>query len=210
MLNAEGRRTQAERRRAAEDDILSGAASVVAEAGLEGTTLGAIARRSGVSKALTIHHFGSKSALIGELVERAQARLRGALGEGVDEARSAPGTPALDIVRRAVQEYLEVYENPAPNDRALLALWGAMIPKHVEVDGVLDADRRSVAGWSGWIRLGQQDGSIRADIDPEATGATLMALTRGIAALRMIDPALVDAPSMRAACDHWVKAALSR
>ena len=71
------------------------------------------------------------------------------------------------------------------------------------------ADRRGAAGWGEWIRTGQVDGSIRSDIDPDAAGALILALTRGIAPMQLIYPDLVGLHALRAECDSWLPAALA-
>ena len=48
-----------------------------------------------------------------------------------------------------------------------------------------------------------------ADVDPDAAGVTLLALTRGVAALLLIDPELVDLDAVRRTCDDWIATALA-
>jgi hypothetical protein len=84
-----------------------------------------------------------------------------------------------------------------------------MIPAQASVEGILEADRRGVVGWGQWISDGQADGSIRADVEAEAGGLMILALTRGIAAMHLIDPDLVDMPTVRRTCDQWITAALA-
>ena len=92
---------------------------------------------------------------------------------------------------------------------ALVALWGAVIPAEASVAGLVDADRRAATGWAVVIERGQEDGSIRTDVDPDAAGVALLALTRGVAALLLIDPELVDLAAVRRTCDDWIAIALA-
>ena len=62
------RRTQAERRAASEAALLSAAAELIAERGIERTSLRSIGDRAGASRAMPGYHFGSKEALIERLV----------------------------------------------------------------------------------------------------------------------------------------------
>ena len=204
------RRTQAERRSRSEEALLDAAAAVIAERGIDRASLTSIGTRAGMSRALPAHHFGSKDAMVHRLTERAQERLSdtmvGALAHSdVDLELSS----ALDVLRFMVGAYLELFVDPTTDDVALVALWGSVIPADASVAGLLDADRRAVAGWAAVIERGHQDGSIRSDVDPMAAGVALLALTRGVAALLLIDPELVDLPSVRRTCDDWIEAALT-
>jgi AcrR family transcriptional regulator len=204
------RRTQAERRSQSEEALLDAAAAVIAERGIDRASLTSIGTRAGMSRALPAHHFGSKDAMIHRLVERSQERLSdemvaALLHSDLDREQAS----ALDILRFMVGAYLELFVDPTSDNLALVALWGAVIPADASVEGLIDADRRAVAGWAAVIERGHDDGSIRADVDPAAAGVALLALTRGIAALLLIDPELVDLPSVRRTCDDWIATALA-
>ena len=151
---------------------------MVAERGMARASLARIADRAGLSRTLTTHHFGSKDALIVRLVDRAQDRLQTSLDLEIEEAQQASGDlSALGRIRFSAAAYLSLFAHPTADNRALIAMWATMIPEQVSVVGVLDADRRAVDAWTGWIHAGQTDGSIRADIVPEAAGVMLLAVT---------------------------------
>lgn len=202
------RRTQEERRTASEEALLDAAAELVAEHGIDRATLRNIGARAGTSRGLATHHFGSKDAMIERLAARAQERLAEGFRDANKDVRGQHRT-TLDGLRFSIQTYLDMYDEPTADRRALVAMWGAMIPEHAAVEGMLDADRRGAEGWGQWIRNGQADGSIRSDVDPDAAGVLILALTRGIAAMHLIDPDLVDLDALRAECDAWLTAALA-
>jgi AcrR family transcriptional regulator len=204
------RRTQAERRSRSEEALLDAAAALIAERGIDRASLTSIGTRSGMSRALPAHHFGSKDAMVDRLVERAQERLSDAMVAALLHSElDREQASALDILRFMVGAYLELFVTPTPDNLALVALWGAVIPAEASVAGLVDADRRAVAGWAAVIERGHDDGSIRPDADPDAAGVALLALTRGVAALLLIDPELVDLPSLRQTCDDWIAIALA-
>lgn len=204
------RRTQAERRSRSEEALLDAAAALIAERGIDRASLTSIGTRAQMSRALPAHHFGSKDAMVDRLAERAQERLSDAMVAAIDRSSLDRGeASALDLLRFMVGAYLELFVEPTPDDVALVALWGAVIPAEASVAGLVDADRRAVAGWAALIERGRRDGSIRTDVDPNAAGVALLALTRGVAALLLIDPELVDLPSVRRTCDDWIATALA-
>ena len=78
-----------------------------------------------------------------------------------------------------VDAYLELFMEPTPDDVALVALWGAVIPAEASVEGLVDADRRAVDGWAAVIERGHRDGSIRADVEQDRRRLRCT-ITRGV------------------------------
>ena len=202
--------SQAERRTRSEDALLDASAELVAERGVHGASLASIGGRAGVSRGLPTHHFGSKDALLARLAQRAQSRI----GQEMQEAQRTRadrvgGLTALEEVFLGVDSYLEMFEDPTPDQRALLVMWGSTFPSSASVDGMADAERRSYEGLSRLIMSGQQDGSVRSDVDPTATAVLLHGLMRGLAALRLTDSGLTDMHGVRETCRDWISSSLS-
>ncbi len=205
------RRTQAQRRSASEEALLDAAAEVIAERGIDRASLASIGERAGASRGLPNHHFGSKDMLIARLARRAQDRIEARQVAAVRrQQRTMANLPELALLRLAVDTYFEIFEHPTPEERALLVVWGSTFPLESPVEGMLEAERRSYDGWADIIRRGQEDGSIRTDVDPVAAAVVLHGLLRGVAALRMTDSDVTDMTNVRATCDAWIAAALAR
>jgi AcrR family transcriptional regulator len=86
--------------------ILGAALEVFAEKGFEGATLGAVAERAGVSKALIYEHFDSKSELTRALLDTFVHDLLGQVAEAV--AGAEPGGPRM---RAGVDAFLSFVED---------------------------------------------------------------------------------------------------
>ncbi len=203
-------RTQAERSATSESALLRAAGELIAERGIENTTLARIGERAGISRSLASYHFGSKNALIDRLARRAQDRIAEATAAAFEEQnRSVVDASALEQVRTMVGAYLRLFIHPSAEDRALVVLWGAGFPTMAAVEGMVEADRRSYDGWSSTIRRGQLDGSIRNDLDPAATAVFLLGVTRGIAALLATGADLTDMRHVQDTTDALISAALA-
>jgi hypothetical protein len=74
---------------------------------------------------------------------------------------------------------------------------------------MLEAEQRSYDGWAELIGRGQEDGSIRDDIDPRAAAVVLFGMMRGVAALLLTESDVEDMGSVRATCDAWILGALA-
>ena len=210
MSQVSARRSQAERRSRSEDALLEAAAELVAERGIQGTSLASIGGRAGVSRGLPTHHFGSKDALVTQLAERAQTRIGQAMFEAQQRQANVSGhLSALDEILVSVDTYLELFNDPDPDQRALLVMWGSTFPSDASVDGMADAERRSYEGLSQLIAAGQEDGSVRSDVDPLASAVLLHGLMRGVAALFLSDAGPADMRSVRRTCHEWIASALS-
>jgi len=203
-------RTQVQRRAESEAALLGAAAELVAERGIERASLASIGERAGSSRGLPTHHFGSKDALVARLARRAQDRVAAATYAAFEQRqRSRADAPALEVLRVTVDAYLELFEHPSAEARALIVMWGATFPSEAAVDGMLDAQRNAYTGWADTIRQGQRDGSIRQDVDPTTAAVVLFGLTRGVAALLMTDSDLTDMANVRRTCDDWIAQALA-
>ena len=204
------RRTQAQRRSESEEALLDAAAEVIAERGIDRASLASIGERAGASRGLANHHFGSKDTLIARLARRTQDRIEARQVAAVGRhQRMIAGLSELDLLRLIVDTYFELFEHPTAELRALLVMWGSTFPLKSPVEGMLEAERRSYDGWADIIRRGQQDRSIRTDVDPVAAAVVLHALLRGVAALRLTDSDVTDMTNVRATCDAWIAGALA-
>ncbi len=202
--------TQAERRAKSEQALLDAAAALIAERGVEQASLARIGERAGTSRGLPSHHFGSKDALVARLARRSQDRVSAATVNVLERDHEAPeNVSALDVLRTTLATYLELFENPTADDRALIVMWGATFPSQASIDGMVEAAQRSYDGWADLIRDGQQDGSIREDIEPAAGAVVLFGFMRGLAALLLTEHGIGDMGSVRATCDAWIVAALA-
>ncbi|MFC5747946.1 TetR/AcrR family transcriptional regulator [Actinomadura rugatobispora] len=203
------RRTQVERRNDSEEALLEAAADLVAERGIERASLAGISDRAGASRGLASHHFGSKDALMARLAQRAQNTINDAMTAAVTRSGRLVGDiPGLELLRSTVDTYLERFENPTSEDRALIVMWGATFPAEASPKGMLDADQRSHDGWTAMIEQGQRDGSVRTDIDPSIGAILLQALIRGLAA-SLLDSPPAGKGQVREACQAWITSAFT-
>jgi AcrR family transcriptional regulator len=202
--------SQAERRSRSEDALLGAAAELVAERGVQGASLASIGERAGVSRGLPAHHFGSKDALVSQLAERAQTRVGLAITDAQQRQVERSGDlSVLEEILVGVDAYLELFDEPGPDEQALLVMWGSTFPSNASVDGMADAERRSYEGLSERIAAGQADGSVRTDVDVMASAVLLHGLMRGVAALYLTERRPADMRSVRRTCHEWIASALA-
>lgn len=210
MVEQSARRTQAERRSFSEDKLLDAAAQLISERGVQGASLASIGDRAGLSRGLPTHHFGSKDALVARLAERAQRVIAQTIwGAQQRSAQQSGPLSALDEVVVTVDAYIELFEDPTPELRALLVMWGSTFPSSASVEGMEQAERWSYEGLSQLIASGQRDGSVRSDVDAVSSAIVLHGLMRGVAALLLTEAGDPDTADLRNACHHWVDSALA-
>lgn len=154
--------TQAERTARAHESMIAAAIELLNTAGIQGTTLVAIGDRSGYSRGLATHHFGSKAGLFRAVLRHISAdwtqRLKRALG----------GQTGLAAVKAAIDAHLAYALSHPQYIRAQNILWGAAMDPSSEfkpnVAEFMRIQRDSVAGW---IRGGQAAGEIGQNADPD-------------------------------------------
>lgn len=152
--------------------------SVLAERGLAGLTVRAVAERAGCSTGLVMHTFPDKPALLRHARETLHGRTAGAL----DAAESGPGEPLRAVLARAVALTAETLEEA----RVWLGFSAAAVAdpelsgQHVDNH---NAFRR---------RIERLVGQARPDWPDErriATATALVAVAEGLGVLAALDPA---------------------
>jgi hypothetical protein len=148
---------------------------------------------------------------VARLAERVQDHVAATVRAELEQRthRKPEEVSALDLLRTTLDTYLELFEDPTPDEQALIVMWGATFPSNASIDGMREADRRSYDGWADLIRHGQRDGSIRPDTDPTAAAVALFGLMRGVAALLLTESDITDMGNVRQTCDAWIVAALA-
>jgi AcrR family transcriptional regulator len=158
--------------------ILATAQRLLTRNGWRSTTLGQIARESGVTAAGLLHHFENKEALLHAVLEArdiddlAHTDLSGDLisqiKNVVERFQRAPDLVGMFAVL--------LIENLAPET----PLHGRLLARYrVAVDSVAEG-----------IRRGQDLGHYRTDLDPVVKAAEVVAFITGMETLWLLDPSI--------------------
>ena len=153
-------------------EILDATVAVFAESGYHGGTIRDIAERVGISQAGLLHHFASKEALLEAVLTHRDELARDRLGpemptgmallqgfvELITFNATTPGLVALYVVLSGEATAPEHPGHPYFHDR------------YVWVRELLE----------NAVRVGQQQGELRSDLDPEAVARTIIALSDGL------------------------------
>ena len=179
MTDPANRRTQAQRRATTEKRLLEAATRLFAERGSRSVSIADVGAAAGYSRGIVTQHFGGRSELLAAVVLHAQQF-------EVDDPEGASG---LDRVTNLVRAYLDHVRADRSSGQAFLLLW----TEAIAADPVLaplfaERDRWFRQLLADRLRQGVDDGSIRGDVDPPATAATLVAVLRGIG-LQLMAPA---------------------
>jgi AcrR family transcriptional regulator len=188
------RRTQQERVEESTARLIQSASELIAEGGYESATAAEISRRAGYSRSMVHARFGTKEALLEEVVASAYERpLLAELPEsatGLDRVLARLDTtaalidesPALLRVVFAVQ-FQAADTGSALNHR--MARWLTQLRADIQAA----------------IVAGQADGSIRATVDPEPTAHAIVVEGIGTAFVWIVDPT----EDYRARLSQWRK-----
>jgi AcrR family transcriptional regulator len=84
------RRSQAERSAATREALLDAAIECLIDEGYASTTTSAVAVRAGLSRGAHLHHFQTRTALVGAAVEQLARRWMGELREATDQLPDGP------------------------------------------------------------------------------------------------------------------------
>lgn len=173
--------TQAERVAASDRALVAAAVGLIADRGYHQTTLAAIGDASGYSRALVTRRFGSKEGLLSVVLDQLLSSWR--INTAKPRVGGRVGIPAL---RAAIDAFLEAVDRHPEAIRAYYALL------REAREQVVQLHREERDGIARWIRAGQRDGSIRADVDPAAAAAGFLGVIRGTTMQWLLDPEGVD------------------
>jgi AcrR family transcriptional regulator len=160
--------------------ILQAAAEVFARQGYRGGSLALIGERVGLTPAGVLRHFRSKEALLLAVIADRDRRAAAIAAE------LAP-LPPLEWLRGVVR-YAELGES----EPGIAALYTVLQAEHLESEGevrtfFLERNRLIREGIARALTLGQDDGVIRPDVDPDQVATELVAFMEGAAQVWLLD-----------------------
>jgi AcrR family transcriptional regulator len=139
-----------------------------------GASFDAVARDVGVTKGALYHHFGSKEGLVEavyrEVINRHATRVLEASSSGDGRAR------LLALIDASTR----LYTSRTPFYRLLVQLHLASTTSRPHLAAIARRVQHNQREYMiGLVRAGQQDGSIRPELDAEAVGLTVNAALEG-------------------------------
>lgn len=183
------RRTQAERVAESDRRMLDAAIRLIAAQGYSATTLEAIGNEAGYSRQLVTQRFGSKDRLLETMIASHADTLR----ERAEATRH--NLTGLQGLFAEIDSYLRALDSPSIQSRAFFVLMlEAVGPASQFRPAFAAITTRWEEGLVGQIRAGQQQGSLRPDIDAPVEARLLIAALRGIRIQSLMDPATSDVP----------------
>lgn len=179
------RRTQRERVAESSRRLVEAMIELIAEQGYERTTAADISRRAGYSRAMAHARYGSKEALLDQIMSNDYEQWIGF--ETVAEASG-------------LEQILGRIDNVASLAASNPQFTRAMFILQFEALGTAAAFRDRVTDWlhrlgdaiESAVRLGQQDGSVRQGVEPAHVADDLKSIIIGIAYLWALEPESVD------------------
>jgi AcrR family transcriptional regulator len=145
---------------AAEDkrqQILSAAVRVFAAQGYVATRVGDIAKEAGVAYGLVYHYFGSKEAVLEAVFREQWGRLLAAVALAEETGETA--AEQLELVVKIV---LRTWRD----DPDLVRLLVREITRSPHIQDELDEIGQAFASLERIVARGQEQGTLRADVDP--------------------------------------------
>lgn len=182
------RRSQHERVEESSRRLIEATIELIAEQGYERTTAADISRRAGYSRAMAHKRYGSKEALLGEIMRTDYEQWI-----GTEPIADASG---MEQVLARIDNLGELADANPQFTRAMFVL-------QFEALGMGAAFRDQVTDWlkrlgdavEAAVRGGQHDGSISADVDPQIFVDDLKSVLIGTAYLWALSPDTVDLPA---------------
>ena len=150
--------------------LLAAATAVVADNGVEGATIGAIASEAGMVPGTIYHHFGGRDAIIADVVDE----MVEAVGDGLRQARQAVDDPAVRIALAGVGLF-----DRAMADRNFARAFGRLVDPDSELRRTLHAQVSEV------LAAGSRSGRFKIPLGAEGLVVDALLAIASAAALRV-------------------------
>ncbi|MHC4046822.1 TetR/AcrR family transcriptional regulator [Bradyrhizobium sp. 23AC] len=191
--------SHAERREEAERRLLTAAAEIIAERGVEGLTLADVGVAAGYSRGLPAHYYGNKNGLLEAVASYIADGFANRLDQG---SRFKPGLPTL---LGAAENYLTGTPRTRKNTVTLQSLIAESLTEPALRSSVSHVNDRSLERLAAMIRTGIAAGEIRAGVDPEREAIIILGALRALVAMWLIDPRDVNLETVRKVFASCVK-----
>jgi len=172
---------------------------IAAHEGLDAVTVRRVADEAGWSTGALVHYFSNKEELLLFAFRTGADRVGRRMA--ATEARTAD---PLELARAMLAEGLPVDRARQEEVRVWFAFLGLALTRPV----LARAQRVTYRSWrdrvADYLSAAQRDGAIRADVDPAAEAAALVALVDGIAVQASFEPRRFPAARQRALVDTRV------
>lgn len=196
------RRTQVDRREAAEARLVEAAIELVALKGYDGFTLSGVGKRAGYSHGLPVHYFGLKENLLSIAASQ--------IVKNFEKYRQLldPDKRGLEKLIELAETYLKSYDKEPVRMRALHVTVGAAITQPALREVVKELDDGSIKTLCQEIEFGRDAGNVRKDADARRGAEILLSVLRGTVALRLLDDS-IDLDRVSDELTRWMRAALA-
>ena len=176
------RRTQKERKQAAETAIIRAAVTIIATKGLGGLTLAAAGEMAGYSRGIASHHFGKKDDLLIAIVNHITSTFSRLLAQ---DSNIKPGMPML---LRVIDRYLGDMEEQSQYVCALQLIMTEAVSNPTIRPALEKVNERSVQGLVVHIRRAIVDGEIAIVVDANTQALLLLTNLRGLLGHYLVNP----------------------
>ncbi len=186
-MSPRGRRRRAERPEPSRKQLMTAAIDCFARLGYQGTTIDRIARAAGVTKGAVYYHFRDKEELLFQAVKD---RIDGFEHQVLEEV--TPAREAMANLRHVVDACF--FHATVSNHRRFII---TLMVEALDTNPRLSAEFRSIlrrmrAFLTGVIKRGQDQGALRADVEPVAAAAVLAGGIIGAEVQHYQDPEEID------------------
>lgn len=194
------RRSQEDRRAESDRRILASARRLIARKGSAGTTLAEIGLAAGYSRGLPSERYGSKQALLLELVARTEEAFQAQLAADLGHRTG------LAAVEARIEAHLTGALRGAEGVRTLYLLTMESLTVAPELHArVADLARGYREGFAQHLTEARAAGEIDAGIDVQTCATVLLGAVRGLISQWLIDPGAIDIPTAKAALVSLVR-----